>query len=242
MTIEAGQCVGMFYNTLVFVEHNKTTGAHHRAGSKTAVAQAFVVHHALFAFGGFQQQVGRQNGYRRTTGNAGFQALTIGNTAAVFIAENEFFHADVHINFVHTRLVDIAAGTHEFGTRRTTYTNFCIVISTIINDGHNCCNGFYVVYHRWAIPQTFYRRKWRLNARVAPLAFQAFDEGCFFTTDISTTTTLYIYFEVVTGAQNVFTQPAIVLGFGNGLLQNIRNPGVLTTDVDVCTIGTQCIR
>src|SRR5690349_16637871 len=50
VTVEAGQCKCMTHYALILIKHNKTAAAHHAAGCKTTIAQAFIVHDAGFAF------------------------------------------------------------------------------------------------------------------------------------------------------------------------------------------------
>jgi hypothetical protein len=53
---------------------------------------------------------------------------------------------------------------------------------------------------------------------------------------------LYIYFTVETGAENVISQKAVLPGFLNCLLQDVYYPCILTSYINVCSVGTKCVR
>src|SRR6185503_3453157 len=84
-------------------------------------------------------------------------------------------------------------------------------------------------------------REGRLDTGITPLAFQGLDECGLFPTDIGARATMYIYFTIKSGTEDILTQPAIVPCFRNSLLQYVRYPGIFAADIDIGALAAQGI-
>src|SRR5690606_35793808 len=190
------ECVSMFHNALVFVEHYETTRTHHRAGLESAIGETFISHHSCLTLCCLQQEICRNDGNRRSTGNTSLKPSSICYAAAIFIAVNEFFYRDSHVYFVNARLVDVSASGNEFGACGLSNSNLRVFFSAFVDDWYNCSNGLNVVDHSRTIPKSFHGWERRLDPRIAALAFERFEQRSFFSADVRTCTTMHKNFAI----------------------------------------------
>src|SRR5690606_16506703 len=99
-----------------------------------------------------------------------------------------------------------------------------------------------VVHSRRAAIETSVRREWRLQARLALLAFEAFEQRRLFTADVSAGAMVDVDVEVPAGTAGVLADETSSVGFKNGLLQRLALENVFAAQVDVALVRAHRVR
>src|SRR5690606_12374255 len=193
----------MLHHALVFVKHYETTRAHHRAGLESAIGETFISHHSCLTLCCLQQEICRNDGNRRSTGNTSLKPSSICYAAAIFIAVDEFFNGNSHVYFVNARLVDVSAGRNEFGACGLSNSNLCVFFSAFVYDWYNCSDCLNVVDHGRTIPESFHGWERRLDPRISALTFERFEQRSFFSADVRTCTAMHENFTVESRSEYV---------------------------------------
>lgn len=116
------------------------------------------------------------------------------------LAVDELLHRYAQFDLVHPGLVDVAAGTDQLGAGALADADLGIFRAAFVDDGHHRANGLHVVHHGGPAPKAFHRREGRLDARVAALALEAFQQRRFLPADVGPRTHVHVYFQVETAA------------------------------------------
>src|SRR5690606_9135830 len=107
-----------------------------------------------------------------------------------------------------------------------------------IDDGRHSCQRFYVVDQcRTMIEPHYGGEIRRLQAWVASLSFQRFQERGLFSADVGTASRVYVDLQGKAGTQDVVAQKSRGPRFGNGALEDGEYPPELAPHVDV-----RCVR
>ena len=80
-----------------------------------------------------------------------------------------------------------------------------------------------VVHGGRAAIQASHSREWRFQAWLALLAFQAFDQRGFFTTNIGASAPMQIQVEVISGAAGILADQSSVIGFRDGRIDDFAS-------------------
>jgi hypothetical protein len=131
------------------------------------------------------------------------------------------------------RVVDVARDTEELGTGVTLATERVEPTSTATDDGGGDSDGLDVGDGGRATEDTDGSREWGLQAGLAGLALERFDEGGLLTADVSAHTTVDVDVKVVAGTASVLADQTGLVSLLDGALQNSGLVVELTTDVDV---------
>ncbi len=242
MPVEPGQGEGMTHHTLVLVQYDETAGTHHGPLGKTTVGKTLIIHHPGLPLGRLQQEIRRQDGNGGTSRDTGFQPFAVRDTAAIFIGINKLFYGNGHIDLIHPRLIDIAAGREQFGAGRLPDPDLRVFFAPDVQDRYDSRQGLHIVDHGRTIPDAFHSRKRGFDTGVAPLAFQRLDQGRLFPADIGAGAPVHIDLAVKSRSQDIRSEKAIGLRFCDSLFQDIGDPGIFAPDIDIGALAAQGIR
>ena len=100
-------------------------------------------------------------------------------------------------------------------------------------DGRDHRDAFHIVHRgRAAVKPSTCRKRW-LEARLAFLAFQAFDHRGFFTADVCPGAAVYEYVEIVTRSGGVLAEEPCVISFRDSGKQGFRLADIFSANVDI---------
>ncbi len=149
---------------------------------------------------------------------------------------DQFFKADRHGFFDNTRVVHVAGHGEQFcAVVVVTAKRFEPAAPAPQDRGHHG-NRFHVVHSCRAPIKTCPRRKRWFHPGHALFAFKAFDQGCFFATDVSARAVVQIQIKIPTGFRSVLAQQPSVIGFVNRGLQRLTFTNVFAANIDVAGV------
>lgn len=233
VVVETGEGVEVPDDARVLVHDDEAAAAEHRARCEAAIAETFVAHEAGFPGGGFQDEVLGQDGHGRTARYHGLQVLAVADAAAVLVGVDELLNGNAELDFVNPRLVDMATGRDELSSRALADANASVGVATHFDDRHDGGDGFHVIYHRGTVPKPLYGREWRLEAGIATLAFEAFEQGGLLAADVGTRPDLHVAIVVEAAAENVLAEQSGGVSLVNRLFEDAQDVEILAPNVDV---------
>jgi hypothetical protein len=123
-------------------------------------------------------------------------------------------------DLVHPGLLDVAARTDELGAGALADADLGVLLAAFVDNGHHRAMVSTLFTTVGAIVKAFHRREGRLDARVATLALQAFQQRRLLPADVGPRTHVHVYVQVETAAQDVLAEPPCGTGLGDGPLQD----------------------
>lgn len=171
--VEAGEAADRADDVGALIHDDDRRGA--EAG--LAVLQGVEVHELGVA--GFLGE----DGGGGAAGDDGFEVVpAAADTAAVLL--DQFFERDGHFFFDRARVIDVAGDAEEFGACIALAAEAVEPVGPAAGDGWGNGDGLDVGDCRGATEQADGGGEWRLQAWLSGLAFERFDEGSFFSTDV----------------------------------------------------------
>ena len=226
------------------IHDNNRAGTAHRPGLSQGVKIVRQIEHVGFhqhvlALGIFLLKLkfltGLQHFGGGSAGNDGLQFPAVPQTATEFGIIDQFTNGGLaHFNFVITRTLHLAAETDDARAGVVRRAESGKLRAPHFHNVLHIAEGLNVVDNGRAHPQAEHCRKiGRLDAGIRAFAFEGFDQAGFFTANISARAAVHIHFQIITGAQDIFTQEIFSLRFRQGLDQNLCAFGHLTTNIDI---------
>jgi hypothetical protein len=173
-----------------------------------------------------------EDGSGRAAGDDSLEVVPAADDAAAVLVD-ELAERDGHLLLDGGGVVDVARDTEELGTGVTLATERVEPTSTATDDGGGDSDGLDVGDGGRATEDTDGSREWGLQAGLAGLALERFDEGGLLTADVSAHTTVDVDVKVVAGTASVLADQTGLVSLLDGALQNSGLVVELTTDVDV---------
>src|SRR5690606_32238788 len=176
--------------------------------------------------------LGRDQRNRRAARNHRQQVIpSTADAAAVLL--NQLLERDAHRLFDDARPLDMAADLDELGALVVLASEGAEPRGPAPQDRRDDRDALDVVDGRRAAVEARAGRKRRLQARLAFLAFEAFDHRGLFAADVSARAAVHENVEVVARSGGVLAQQASVVGLGHGREQRLGLADELAADVDV---------
>ena len=173
---------------------------------------------------------------RRTAGNNGFQiAPTATNSAAMLF--NQFFKTDRHGLFNNAWVVHMPRNREQFCSRIIGPPKTAKPVRASAQNSWNNRDRFHVIHRRRAPIKPGTCREWRLHPRHSFFAFKAFQEGSFFTANISARAMMQIKIKIPTRLGGILAKQARIIGFVDRRLQRFALANILSADVNVTRVG-----
>ena len=178
-----------------------------------------------------------QDRSRGSTWNDGFEVVpAAANTAAVFI--DEFAKRNGHFLLDCAGVVDVAGNAEELCAGVALPAEGVEPVCAATEDGGGNGDGLDVGDCGGAAEETDGGGEGGLETRLAGLALEGFDQGCFLTTDVRTHAAVNEDVEVEASPAGVLADEAGLVGFLDGSLEDGGFVVEFTADVNVggCTI------
>ena len=145
---------------------------------------------------------------------------------------DEITEGDRHLFLDIARLVHMAGHAEELGARIVRTAKARKPLGPAAQDRWRDSNRFDIVHRGRAAIETGIGREWRLQARLAFLAFEAFQKGRFLAADIGPCAMVDIEIEIP-AILVVLADQAGLIGFLDGRLQRLAFGDILTAQIDV---------
>ncbi len=221
MLVEVRQAGNGAHDVGGLVHHNHRCGA--QAGFQ--IAQTVEIHRR------FHDLVRRHQRHRRTTRDHRQQIVPPAADAAAMRVD-QFTERQAHGFFHHAGPVHMAADLEQLGAFILGPTDGGEPFRATAQDGRHHGDGFDIVHRRRVAIQASAGRERRLQARLALLAFQAFDHRGFFAADIRAAAAMDDDIEIITGAAGVLADQAGGIGLLHGGHQHLGFGDIFAADID----------
>src|SRR3569623_1259442 len=224
LEVEMSDTCQHIHHAGVYVHDDHRTRAQHRAGLGNGVIVHVDLHHRL---------AGHYR-YCRTAGKHRLQILAAAH-AARHIEQGRERRAERY--FVIAGRVDVARHREYFRSAVGGRAHFQKPFAAVAHDGRHRRERLRVDDGGGAAVQAVARRKRRLEARLAFLAFQRFQQCGLFAADIGAGTEMSGKYEIETRAQNIFAEKTGVARLLQGILETLERLPEFTANVVVAHGG-----
>mmetsp|Transcript_13585 Transcript_13585/g.38917 ORF Transcript_13585/g.38917 Transcript_13585/m.38917 type:complete len:207 (+) Transcript_13585:780-1400(+) len=151
---------------------------------------------------------------------------------------NEFLEWDGHAFLNHHGVLHVTRNSKQLRASVVFVSKGCEPRGTTSQDSWRHSDGFDVGNGGWTTKNTHPGGERGLEAWLSLPTLETFNQGSFFTTNVSTRSTVEIDIEIVPGATRILSDQPGLVRFVNSLIQHHCLVEVFATDVDVCGAGT----
>src|SRR5271154_3783867 len=223
--IEVHDAAGEVHHAGFFVNYDGAAGAEHRADLGDGI-----VIHVDVNFIRAEQRAGT------AAGDHSFQFLAAAHAAGYVF--DQLAEIEAKRKFIDAGLIDVPGNRVQARAAIFRSAQAGVPIAAAANDGGHGAERFHVVDHRGATVQADDGGEWRLDARIAALAFERFHQRGFFAALVGARAGVGREVEIKTAAENIFAEKAFGVGFGDRGFQDVNNVAIFAADVGIALIGT----
>ena len=224
--VEAHNAEGDADHVGIFIEDDHAAAAEHAL----YFGERIVIERETVAFGGGEHGAGTAAGDYR------LQLFAIAHAASKLF--NSAHHGEAEGHFVNAGLVDVAADAQHFGATAFRDAESSVGSAPHEQDGRHRAEGFDVVEERGRLVCAGDGRERRSDSRDAALAFEAFEEGGFFTAFVGSSACVGSDMKAEVSAQDLVAQKPAFVGFGDGLIHDVDEIAILTANVNPAVLRT----
>src|ERR1700691_4550405 len=171
---------------------------------------------------------------QRTRASAGYHRLQL--LAILHTAGDIFNHAlqiKTHRQLVDSGLIDVAGNGVQPRPAVFWRSERGAPVAALSNDCRRSAERFHVIDYCGATVEPDGGGEWRLDARIAALAFERFHQRGFFAALVGTRSRVRRKLKIESGAQDVFPQVASRIGLADRALHDVDYVVILAANVDV---------
>ena len=188
------------------VHDDNRAGAEHRTG----LGDGIVVH------GAFHHDIARQYRHRGTAGNHGLELAPVAHAAG---QGQQVLERGAHVDLEVARIVEVAGHGEQLDAAVVGDAEIGEPLTAVAHDGRHRGQGFGVVDRGRTAVQTEVGRERRLEAGLALLALEGFEQGRFLAADVGAGAEGRIQIEIDAAAEDVAAQIAGFVGFLHRLIE-----------------------
>ncbi len=207
--IEVGQAQQALDHAAPLVHHDDRARAEHRAGLGDGVVVHRDVHHRL----------GRQHRRGRAAGDHGLERTAAADAARQF---EQLRERRAERDLVVAGAFDVADDREDFGAAVVRLADLEVRAAAVVDDPRHRGEGLRVVDRRRLAVEAEARRKRRLEARLALLAFERFEQRCFFAADVGAEAVEGVQLEAELAARDLVAEKARARALLPTLLRSAR--------------------
>jgi len=149
------------------------------------------------------------------------------------VALDKFSQRDAHFVFDHTWVVHVATNGVELGS--------CVVfaaerVEPVCSSPHDCrdhCHSFNVGYSGRTTVQAGIGWEGRLHSGPTGFALKTFNQSCFFTTNVGSSTSMDHYIKVISATRGIFAYETLSVSFINSTLELGNFIPELSPDINI---------
>src|ERR1017187_2270202 len=229
---ELGNAPGSAHHAGGLVQHHHGTGTEHRA----------LLAHFVLSERQVEQLRAEPRG-RHAAGNNGLDILFANHAAAEAGIVDQITKGVLHhLHFVDPGSIDPTGQGKKSGARRTSRSEGAEGRPAVVDDPRQVRHRFDVVDDGWLAVESRHRRKeGGLDARKAPFAFEALNQGRLFATDVGAGSGMHHDVERKVRAEDLAAQRSHFVGVIEGLLDALQSQRELAAHVDEGLTDLQCV-